>query len=444
MNLIFAVGGTGQELLYYINQAYLCNAIEDSFKAYVIDTDSILPGLDYFDKLYRQSAKILSDFSVPGTRIGQPPSLELWRIGGVGGGTVHEMLTGQRASDLPYASTADAFFERDDLAQDTREGCYARPALASVIVANSILQRINDTVVAGAERVVVMGSIIGGTGGGLIVPILAKLQTVCSPNTRIYCLAMGEYFRPDDDKLDAAIRRFSSNSRMNRTLMANAVSSIWRNAIIEEPVMPRKIKLPEQEPPFPLEENPFWRALSTYRFMVRDTVTDRAGNFAANEVNWNEVRPGTSYAQSTQSIDNMLATVRVLETESPFERVSREPFPRQCWGNFYAFSTAIASLQQKSLGREGPPRRFLDRVSHHLRSGVLVSTDHPTLSMRTRFPSRPIAKVDPSRFRSFRWPDLVANPTADGFANYEQAALATAAATVFCAARLGGAAGDFG
>ncbi len=129
MNLIFAVGGTGQEILHHINTLYLSGSIRDSFSAYVVDTDRMYGSLSYLSSFYRHSDAVLRDLYFRGHSIAQPPQITLMPVGGFGAGTINEQLSGRTLPAVhSYENTLNAFFSRGDLAQQTREGLYARPA----------------------------------------------------------------------------------------------------------------------------------------------------------------------------------------------------------------------------------------------------------------------------------------------------------------------------
>lgn len=437
MNLIFAVGGTGQEMLHHINTMFLSGAIRDSFAAHVVDTDQMYGGLSYLEAFYKQTGSVLKDLSRDGHPIQPPPQITLMPCGGFGAGTINEQLSGHTLPATPsYENTLNAFFSRGDLAQKTREGLYARPALSSVLVAETVLARINEPLVAKAKRIFVIGSMIGGTGGGLIVPILAKLQAICQPGTSLYCIALGEYFNPDEGRLDNAVSRFRSNWLMTRTLLEHAVPKLWKYALIEEPKIENKTVLPTTEAPFPIEKNPFWRAVVAYKHLAEDTTTDQGHSFSANAVSWETMKSALSYADATQGIDNARSQLTVLQRHSPMSAMSYEPFPKGCWGRFAEFASSIIALHKKGRGIDSDPSSFLSQIQKQLNAGVRLSKEHPEVSTMGMFPGRGVATVTPSSFRSLGWPELGPDPLGEVFNSKDDSAQAVAAATNYCAARL--------
>lgn len=437
MNLIFAVGGTGQEILHHINTLFLSGAIKESFAAHVVDTDKMYGGLSYLEAFYRHSGSVLKDLYHRGHPIQPPPQITLMRCGGFGTGTINEQLAGRALSTtLGYENTLNAFFSRGDLSQQTQEGLFARPALSSVLVAETVLERINEPLVANAKRIFVVGSMIGGTGGGLIVPILAKLQAICQPGTSLFCIAMGEYFNPDEGRLDNAVTRFKSNWLMTRTLLEHAVPKLRKYALIEGPKLQVKSVLPTTEAPFPTEQNPFWSAVVAYKHLAEDTTTDQGHTFSANAVSQEAMNSALSYADATQGIDNARTQLSALQRHSPIRAICHEPFPRTCWGNFADYSSSIIALHKKGRGLDANPSSFLSDIQKQINTGVRLSKEHPELSTMGLFPGRAIEPGTPSSFRSLAWPDLGPDPIGGAFNNKDDSAQAAAAATNYCAARL--------
>lgn len=438
MNLIFAVGGTGQEILHHINTMYLTGAIKDSYAAYVVDTDQILGSLAYLEAFYKHSGSVLKDLvSHGGQRIQPPPQISLMPCGGFGAGTVHEQLSGKTLPAMPsYENTLNAFFSREELALKTEEGLYGRPALSSVLVAETVLDRINEPVVANAKRIFVIGSMIGGTGGGLIVPILAKLQTICEPATSLFCIALGEYFNPDEGKLDDAVTRFRSNWLMTRTLLEHAVPELWKYALIDDLKLDGKSALPTTEAPFPTEQNPFWRAVVAYKHLAEDTTTDQGHSFSAKAVSWNTMKSALFYADAIQGIDNARAQLSVLQRHSPMTAICREPFPKPCWGNFANFASSFIALHAKGRGLDADPTSFLGKIQKHLKAGVQLSIERSEMTTLGLFPARGIVSATPNSFRELKWPNLGPDPLGGAFKSEDDSARAVAAATNYCAARL--------
>ena len=437
MNLIFAVGGTGQEILHHINTLFLSGAIKHSFAAYVVDTDRMNGGLSYLEVFYRQAGSVLQDLYHRGHPIESPPQIASISCGGFGTGTINEQLAGRTLPATPgYENTLNAFFSRGDLAQQTREGLYARPALSSILVAETVLDRINEPLVANAKRIFVIGSMIGGTGGGLMVPILAKLQRICQPATSLFCIAMGEYFNPDEGRLDNAVTRFKSNWLMTRTLLEHAVPRLRKYALIEGPKLPSKSPLPIAEAPFPTEQNPFWTAIVAYKHLAEDTISDQGHTFSENAVSPEAMKSALSYAEALQGIDNSRSQLSVLQDRSPMRAIGCEPFPKSCWGNFTDFSSSILALHRKGRGQDAKPTSFLNDIQNQLNRGLRLSKEHPELSTMKLFPGRAVEPGSPSSFRSMAWPGLGPDPKGGAFINKDESAQAVAAATSYCATRL--------
>src|SRR5215213_2117846 len=103
------------------------------------------------------SIRYLSTFYHRGHPVQMPPEIRLMPCGGFGAGTISEQLSGRGVSAVPgYENTLNAFFSRGDLAQATQEGLFARPALSSVLVAETVLGMISEPILAKARRIFVV------------------------------------------------------------------------------------------------------------------------------------------------------------------------------------------------------------------------------------------------------------------------------------------------
>ena len=82
------------------------------------------------------------------------------------------------ARDLPdsgYHHPLQAFYSRELLALQSSEGLYSRPAASALVVPN-IPQLIRDADIGHDNNVLLVASTIGGTGAGMSLQLLCRVQ----------------------------------------------------------------------------------------------------------------------------------------------------------------------------------------------------------------------------------------------------------------------------
>jgi hypothetical protein len=438
MNFIIAVGGTGQIILHHLNSLYLSGVLAEPFVGRVIDTDEMISSLAYSKLLYEKSSKVFSDLIQLGHPMPQPPEISLMHTGPFSAGTISEQLTGRPISITPgYENALNAYFSRSELAQATQEGLFARPALSSVLVASKVLNQLTSASFARAAKVFVVGSMIGGTGGGLIVPILSRLRQICAANTRLYAILLGDYFNPDEGRVTDAATRFPSNWLLTTAMLEKSVPSIWKYAHIAEPKLAKKEELPASEAPFPPEDSPFWRAVVNYKYLTEDTTTVQGGSFADNELTWNVARGALKYTEAITAIDLARSNLTVLSRRKVFGCYASEPFPHAVWGKFATFVSAIIKLHLKAMGPDANVARFLARLQRELGHGMCLIPESPSLRVMGLLPGRHIGDTTLHQFLSMQWPRLAPESKGQVFKNFDEAAVAVACAASFLAARIG-------
>jgi len=243
--VIIAVGGTGQMVLHYYVQLFLVGYISEGFQAFVLDSANALRSLEYLSGFFNDVRLALGPVS---DQEGVPEIRFIRLEQGKQGMKVAEMLMQAPLPSNPgFHHPAQAFFSRDALNQDVRQGLYARPALSTVMALETALRQIDPLRLPRDAKVVLVCSCIGGTGGGIAVPLLWYLTNMPGAQLQVRAVLLGEYFRPrPGETVGQDVSRFRSNRIGFLKALEQAVGAIQRYAFIEEPKMTERD--PEKEP----------------------------------------------------------------------------------------------------------------------------------------------------------------------------------------------------
>jgi hypothetical protein len=225
MNLLIALGGTGQLVLHYYAQWWLLGVADHDkpeappLRALVLDPDrhNMMASLAFLStELFgpvQPMERLLDGVAVPWVR-----TPDVFSGLTAKGATVASLFTGSNTS-VPAEHPARAFFDEGSLGQSVDRGFYSRPALAPVLLNNEKARRafakeIDDAVThcGGPQKadVVVVASLVGGAGGGLLVPVLDHLLGLRV--ARVMTVVLGPYFeaehrdRARHESNDAAMR----------------------------------------------------------------------------------------------------------------------------------------------------------------------------------------------------------------------------------------------
>ncbi|HWW77798.1 MAG TPA: hypothetical protein VNZ44_20505, partial [Pyrinomonadaceae bacterium] len=274
---IICVGGTGQMVLHYYLQLYLLGVIQHPFEAVVVDTDDIISSIKTTKKLFDD----LQYGPGPGQALGaQVPVIQSIKIGTQMAATPIEVLTGRKDAD-PHP--VQAFFNRETLEQPLKHGLFARPALSSVITqdplrSTALRPRANSTLV-------IVGSILGGTGGGLTAPIidtiLSRIKREGVARVQMRAVLFSEYFTPDDKIIGGSLVRFKSNQALVMRSIREALEDVHSFHIVGGPGTDTALKRAPQDEKkgehlsWPEEEtSPFWQGAKALEHLLTETTKD--------------------------------------------------------------------------------------------------------------------------------------------------------------------------
>jgi hypothetical protein len=357
--MIIAVGGTGQLLLHYYAQLYALGVMEDSFLAYVIDSDELMPSLAAFQDFFHLVAEGATEEFVP--------EIHSKRIAAPSGANVREAVTGNAAPTEFHE--AEAFFSEDSLRQSVRDGLYARPCLSAVMASDWDL---SDIRFGDVDRVLVVGSIVGGTGGGSIAPLLAELPEQFDEHRppALVTLLFGNYFDPDPAKMPDGRTRFTSNRLLVARMLAEIVPPELRYVGFIEPKnkVARDVEAERRAVHLPWysREHPYWLGVCGAKQLLREATNPTKGSFVDREL---EIDPQTiDRGQAELRLRRRLGIVDAFIRHDVLRHAGSDAFVQQIWGT--GFTDLVRSLYRPvsripALGLTNP-RNFTHRVSQRL------------------------------------------------------------------------------
>lgn len=431
MSKVIAIGGTGQLVAYHYLQLYLLGVVTTPVDIVVIDTDEILGGIvriKTFLELLRTSE------AQNNTAGGLPlPTVTTHKIEAPEG-TAFEKLSGVK--NLPAEHPARAFFDRESGQQPLAKGLYARPALSTVVsreqIADALLLPAQDSMT------VAVGSIIGGTSGGLLAPILDRVKSLTyklNVESRVRAVLFGQYFTPDEQQGIESVRLQSNELLVMRTAQ-EALDKLDLYRIIGGPDGPRVKRLTQREKdrsmPWPdHEEHPVWDGVKALHFLLTDTVMPFRDRFEDREVT--VFQPPFSVPDARQKLTRAVSMIRTLLKQRVVERIATEPFPRFFWGrDLPGILVHYWRIAAKTAGGWDRVEDFPSEVQSHI--SALWAGQGKEWGIGDVFP--PLASthaVRPGYFARVVWPEVSAGATWDArqFVTAEETARRAAAVLLF-------------
>ncbi len=320
--VIVAIGGTGQMVLHYYAQLFLTGIVRQPFRAFVFDTDDFSPSLQF---LAGYLSDVASCFGPTGQN--EVPSISLHTLKPRNKqGLVSDILVG---GPLPahegFHHPVQAFFSRRDLNENVMQGLYGRPALSAVLALDDSLECLNK--IEPGSTVTLLTSCLGGTGGGLSIPILWRLENQPGANLLLRAVLLGDYFTSSSaqDNLDDQDNRFRSNRLLFLKALQESVSNLL-HIFIEEPKMVRD-KAAEKRArnlPWPGQTEPFWRAANALEVLLSETIQD-----AGSAVNVEQL---LDWHAAGAALRRALGRVQSFLRYNVLDRLSHEAFSTTVWG----------------------------------------------------------------------------------------------------------------
>lgn len=405
---IVCVGGTGQMVLHYYLQMYLLGVISHPFEAVVIDTDEIISSINTVKKFFED----VQYGPEAGHALGaQVPVIQTVRIGTQIQATALEALTGRKDTDL---HAVKAFFNRETLDQSLKHGLFARPALSSVITQDQLRSTIlrprpNSTLV-------IVGSVFGGTSGGLTAPIIdtIRMRVKREGIARVLMRAVlfSEYFTPDDKIIGGNLVRFKSNQALVMRSIREALEDVHSFHIVGGPGSNTALKrVPKEEKsgqhlPWPDDDtNPFWQGAKALEYLLTETTKDKQMEFEEREVDDQFQSPITLPRARLRLKQSIHIAEKFVDKEVVL-KMAADPWVRYIWGD--GLTNLIAHYWSIDVLREGGKKRVRDFPRKLQRALEAVwRGEGEGVGLRTIFPHLTEShKVFPANIRRITWPEV--------------------------------------
>jgi len=408
--VIIAVGGTGQVVLHYYNQLFLLGLVKEPYRAVVIDTDELDSTLaaaqDFFSHL-RLGNELWDGAG------GSIPTIEYIRVANPITDQVSRALTALTVEELDRdypRHPVRAYFSKDALTQTVKQGLYARPALSAVISRDWV--RDDRLTVRPDCQVVVVGSLIGGTGGGLISPLLARLgeQRRNVNGVAIRAVFFGQYFDPDPGLIERP--RFSSNQVLGLASVSDVQEAIDHFAVIG--VVPEE-QMGNREQPrgysaWPQNDaSPFWRGTEMLNEFLYDRVRERKTSFRDREVGTDQVSKAHKVPLdlARHELRKRFGRAKALVDLRVAERMQIDPFANWVWGKKLVRTVADFWSITAPSDRSAPiAPDFCSSLQQSLESWWQTAT--PTKpSVSGLFPAEQTKQPSLWSIKSINWPRVI-------------------------------------
>jgi hypothetical protein len=359
-HLVVAVGGTGQVVLHYYALLYLVGIINEPFHAVVIDTDELNSGLK-ITKGFLDLLQLGHD-KTAGIASRTIPRLEFIPISIHTQSKVSQALAGALPDNVPKNHPARAFFAADVLDQDIARGLFGRPALSSVLTADQLRIPLPPA----DTTVVVVASLIGGTGGGLITALLDKLrqtkETSVGRSLNLRAVLFGEYFEPDPHVMDLATHRSNLRMCLESLKEKGTQDAIDFFALVgdrkDREFMPER-KHGEEKTRRPLwpdaDSHPFWRGVQAVYYLLREYTKPIPSDFLDKQVTTSEAgkQAGFDSKGTAEQAKRGMGRAEALVSERVVKQVAADPFAAVVWKRTLVKLLAdFWSVSAKQLGKE--------------------------------------------------------------------------------------------
>jgi len=330
-----------------------------------------------------------------------------------------------------------AYYGRDALRQDANKGLFALPALVAVAACRETVSRLGVMHVHDDTNIALAGSVIGGTGGGLLVPALSTLQERTKGLGRVSFRAVlfGEYFVPDPGKGVQA--RFGSNKRLVLQILGEAASKLYRYSLVDEGAAVERNPDAEKRSDhlkWPAPESPCWKGVAALRHLLRETTAE-ARQWPDNEVPAAECAREFPQPNVVQALSHRLPVIHTLIREKVVEKFASDPAAARIWGrDLGVFLSTYWKAAATGLGGMDRTDGFLSAVQDALRQEWDGAGAY---GLARVFPHSDTPRVPVARVRRIRW-DPPARPlNVNSFRNRDEARRIAAASLLLHALRAG-------
>ena len=404
--MIVAVGGTGQLVLHRYLQFYLLGLVNKPFRAVAVDTDGInspISNIKSFLELLQYGPDPTSGL---GTEL---PEITLLRPKAEDGESLLHVLTGHRTVQAQDVGAESAYFSANTLEQNLMHGLFARPAMSAMItqtsLRNTVLRPLPNT------AVIIVGSMIGGTGGGLLVPLIDTIYSFQKreviDKVRIRGAFFRPYFIPRAGRLADDAVRFLSNEHMVVRTMDDKLRMLHSFYVVGgEQKIDRDPDLEKigKNLPWPKVVDPIWNGAQATEHLLEETTTEARKNLSDKQL---ESVPGNPAIEAAATRLNWaIAMIGALIEHEPIAQMSRESYVDTIWGA--AFREMVVRFWGIAIQQEGYDRalkEFTVELQKSLRAIWLGSGNEFALSHAFPTPEN-LEHVRPEHFRTLPWPKL--------------------------------------
>jgi len=445
-HVIIAVGGTGQVVLHYYTLLYVAGVVREPFDALVMDTDDLNKSLQITQRLLGL-LKLRSDANV-GLASRRVPTLEYMPLRVKGRATVSEILTGTSETSLGKDHPARAWFGREDLQQEISQGLFARPALSSVLTGKWFSEDL-PLQIRGDTNIVVVASLIGGTGGGLITPLVDKLRQLKEKkpgvNLSVRAVFFGEYFDPD--RTGISRERHLSNLRMCLgSLQEQGVQDEIKHFALIGDRQEKEFLLKRQDnrerdgtPPWPeTDTDPFWCGTQAVAVLLDEKTKEKDVKFGQRGITGKQAaerahqKPQYKLKDAHEWVLRGTSRAEAIILKSVVDHIAGDPFASTVWSR--ALVKLIADFWSETTRNLGEDRTqdFPQRLQTEIKG--LWEGDN---GLSKVFPEEFIKRECSLRsFKRVPWP-VVEDFTVDAslLGNVEEAVQRAAATLLFEALR---------
>lgn len=433
--VILAVGGSGQMVLHHYVQLHLLGIIRERFDAYVFDSDQPMRSLEYLAAFFADLRDVLGPVA---DRQGVP-SIRMVRLApGREGASVAEVLIQERLPEQPgFHHPAQAFFSNEALLQDVRTGLYARPALSAVLALEEALGVVDPLRLPKNAKVVLVCSCIGGTGGGMAIPLLWRLSNAPGTQFHLHASLLGDYFVPRErSAVGEDVARFRSNRAMFLKTLEQSVPELKSFAFIEKPQMPARDPQKEQQAEnlaWAEESMPYWQAAAATEYLFRESVDAVRESFAERRIHASQYSAVIDRGDAWKRLETRVSLIRSALHRELFRKIYWEADVRRIWGDPLIDSLVRFFVLSRKSGTRHSVKQFL----RHLREGVREAWNGMAggYSLAKVFPECESNEIEPGMIRRLGWIAPPAGMAPAVFADPKKAFRKMAATLLYAALR---------
>ena len=361
-------GGTGQLLGYRYLQAYLLGLLNhkpDAIK--FVDTDEVAPFVKHLVDFIKNINFKDKEGEGP---LGPVPRVDIILLNpGNSQSNVGQALTGTEYWQTQTIHPVHAFFSRDTLNQNIQAGLFARPALGNIFFFHQFqtateFEPLKPHFTTG--NVVVAGSVLGGTGGGVMPLVLSRLHQTQKEQKTNWCLRglfFGRYFRAQEDRIQGGEGRLRSNEIFTLKAIIEGLPFLQQYYYhTADNLITRDTSREKNDEPLPwpeTETDPFWYALGALQHLSNDTTRDIRDEPYDREIIRVDTGNQLDLKKALESHKRSHTRLRAFNCRKILVRAARDSGAKGIWGyDFIEFLKAYKAIAIE-IDEERARKRFL-------------------------------------------------------------------------------------